>query len=102
MGLSVSKPQKKKANLGDFPVSHQATEARVMFTWVSHDKTREAKSQEQICANFIVAGVCMCIMCINGPLGGKCKRCSKVDRMMVTWLQFPGYPACMIQKENTW
>lgn len=49
MGLSVSKPQKeKKNNLGDFPVSHQAAEAKVMFTWVIHDKTREAKAKNKL------------------------------------------------------
>lgn len=49
---------RKKANLGDFPVSYQAAEAKVMFTWVTHDKTREAKSQEQTGANLIF-GVCV-------------------------------------------
>lgn len=52
MGLSVSKPQ-KKANLWDFPVSHHATEAKVVFTWDTHNKTREAKSQRKIVANSI-------------------------------------------------
>lgn len=60
----------KKANLGDFPVSHEAAEAKVMFTWVVHDKTREAKCQEQIGANLIF-GVCVHYVYKRAQLGGK-------------------------------
>lgn len=77
MSLSVLRPptkKKKKDNLGGFPVSQQAAEATVMFTWVTLDKTREAKTQEQIEANLIFGGcVCVCIMYIKGPVGGKCE-----------------------------
>lgn len=64
----AAEKKKKKNNLGDVPVSHHTAEAKVMFTWVTHDKTREARSQEQTGANSIFA-IRACIMPIKVLVG---------------------------------
>lgn len=72
MGLSVSKPQKKekKASLEDFAVSHRAADAKVMFTWVTHDETGEAKKPRTNWCQFSLSCVCVCIMHRRVQLGG--------------------------------
>lgn len=40
-GVRGKKKKKKEVEIG----SHQTTEARAVFTWVTHDKTREAAGQ---------------------------------------------------------
>lgn len=75
LSLSVSKPQlkKKKNNLGDVPVSQQTAEARVLFTWVTHDKTRTAGCQEET-GDSSILGIRLCVMVKKAPVALKAGR----------------------------
>lgn len=74
------KRKRKKKNLGDVPVSHHTAEAKVMFTWVTHDKTGEEGSQEQSGASTGFA-ICARATSIKGSSwGGNVK-----PVRMVTW-----------------
>lgn len=73
MKQSVSKPWRvrEKANLGDFPVSKQAAEAKDIFTWFTTTQRGNEPGTDQ--GQFQHQCVFMCMMYIEGPDWRKCK-----------------------------
>lgn len=97
-GSECFQTTEEKTTLEMSLVPTKTTEARVLFTWVTHDKTRTARCQKQI-GDSLILGICLCVIVqksSSGVRGGAANiRLSSQEswcysirwHRLLTWLQ---------------